>query len=652
MKKYLIFMLIVATALQLKAQFVTKLSSDQYTLTCGDSAHLYLKTVPEKYDFYTPMPFYQIYFYNSEIGYTIGGGGIILKTTDGGKSWSDKTFNPLINMDSWHTISFTTADTGFILSSNCILYKTTNGGETWELKSNYTDCSCIKFFNKNTGFMLGNSGIIKKTTDGGENWYIVPSGTNALFKDIAFINDTTGYIVGYQDNYQNTLLRTTDGGETWAKASTPNKLYDMLDITFYNDKLGYIHANDILKTTDGGLSWTAIENLCYSPVISWDENTSFYTNNKMWILSSDNSSQEFFYTDCPVFYMAGPDHQSLHFVTCQSEIYRYIKPVSYQWEPSAGLSANDIPNPVATPFITTTYKVRVEAADGEVRYDSITIHVDRSFYSPEICKITADSLSLHNQIIWNSPGTNIADSVYLYKEGNVSNQFNKIGSFTASQPGSFIDQESDITVKSERYELSILDKCAFESDRGLAHKSVHLSINQGINNTWNLIWELYEGVSVYSYNIYRGSAAGALQLLATVSGTTSQYTDNHADSVNIYYQIEALLSSYCDSLKSSNSSFSNIIDRHTSPHGISQKEADANFKIVSNPVSDHFSVETDHFSEISGVAVISANGKELRNWSNPSKNKFDISDLHSGIYLLKIEFGKNRQTAIRKLIKL
>jgi len=653
MKKFLLSLLIVTATLQLKAQFVTSISSDVNTVACRGSAQLNCNTVPEKIDYYTPLPFYQIYFYNSEIGFIVGGGGIILKTTDGGKTWADKTFNPQLQQGYWHSISFINADTGFILSGEGVLAKTTDGGESWEVKNTYTECYTIKFINASTGFMLGNSGLIKKTIDGGDNWYIVPSGTGTLLRDIAFISDTRGFIVGDQENYENTLLKTTDGGETWVKGHAPDKLYSMmLDISFYNDSLGYIHADDILKTTDGGENWSIIQKLCYSPVVTWDENTSFYSGNKMWILSSDNTSTLFFDQNSPVFYMAGPDHKSLFFVTSGSEIYRYIKPISYHWEPSTGLSDADIPNPVATPLVTTTYRVSVEAADGEVRYDSITIYVDKDTFTPGICKITVDSLSQHNIIMWDSPGADVADSVYLYKEGNVSNQFSKIAVLPSSQPGQFVDIQSDVTVKSERYALSMLDKCSFETDRGTPHKAVHLSINQGLTNSWNLIWEKYEGVDVLSYNIYRGSASDTLRLMASVAGSVSQYTDYNADTVNTYYQIESILASYCSGLKSANSSYSNIVNRLSSPHGVGQIEAGGNFKISNNPVSDIFSIVTDHFSEISRVAVFTVNGKQLRNWYHPSENAFDISDVRPGIYLVKIEYGTYQQTVARKLIKL
>ncbi len=49
---------------------------------------------------------------------------------------------------------------------------------------------------------------------------------------------------------------------------------------------------------------------------------------------------------------------------------------TYSWSPSDGLSCTDCSNPIATPYITTTYYLTVTSDDGCTRIDSVTIYVE------------------------------------------------------------------------------------------------------------------------------------------------------------------------------------------------------------------------------------------------------------------------------------
>jgi len=50
-----------------------------------------------------------------------------------------------------------------------------------------------------------------------ENWIIVNSGTTDNLTDVCFIDNQTGWIIGYSG----TLLRTVDAGESWNSIIIP-----------------------------------------------------------------------------------------------------------------------------------------------------------------------------------------------------------------------------------------------------------------------------------------------------------------------------------------------------------------------------------------------------------------------------------------------
>lgn len=73
---------------------------------------------------------------------------------------------------------------------------------------------------------------------------------------------------------------------------------------------------------------------------------------------------------------AGPD-QIIDLVADESALINVLSPtgVAWMWDPSDGLSADDIPDPTAQPDFTTTYIVTVTDANGCLMTDTITIEV-------------------------------------------------------------------------------------------------------------------------------------------------------------------------------------------------------------------------------------------------------------------------------------
>jgi len=81
--------------------------------------------------------FFDIQYVNNMVGYSCGE-GIVLKTTNGGTSWSKVYESPSIEFTS---IYFVNSELGFVggcvtnylsSSGNCYIFKTVNGGLTWE----------------------------------------------------------------------------------------------------------------------------------------------------------------------------------------------------------------------------------------------------------------------------------------------------------------------------------------------------------------------------------------------------------------------------------------------------------------------------------------------------------------------------------------
>ena len=537
-------------------------------IECSDTAQLNVDLYLTKEVSNTSKSLSSVFFVNHNLGFIVGQDGIILKTTDGGVTWISQVFLP---SEWWAGVFFLNENVGYAFSYHTgKIIKTTDGGNNWTLNfsssSTYYYFRSIWFTNENNGFVVGDDGVILSTSNGGTSWTEKLSGTTVDLYDITFTNNQHGYIVG--DN--NTLLTTIDGALTWTMSNPYNQPMTLHNIAFVNENVGYIGGMFylVLKTTDGGSTWTKqsgwyeksyMGELAMSLI---DENTGYFCGTYAFISKTSDgglnwknifSKADDYYAD--VFC---PDNQSVFAVCADGGIYSYHEPVSYHWEPSTGLSSSEIQNPIATPSETTTYIATITTSNGSVGSDTVTVFVNPSSYVPEICIVTVEPNTNQNKIIWEKPVSASVDSTYIYKEGSTTGDYFKIGALGQNQLSEFVDTLSNALVQSNRYQLATKDKCSLESAKSSPHKTMHLSINQGIGSTWNLIWEQYEGFTVNTYNIYRGTSAGNLLLIASLSGGNTQYTDLNATTGNVYYQIEAVSGFSCSPTKVYTSSYSNI----------------------------------------------------------------------------------------------
>jgi photosystem II stability/assembly factor-like uncharacterized protein len=137
----------------------------------------------------------------------VGDNGTILKTVNGGTSWSAE---PSGTNSKLVSVNFPDAITGYAVGDSGIILKTDNGGTTWTVESSGTtlDLKSVYFTNTQTGYIVGNGGILLKTSDGGATWADLSSGSSYNLNSVYFPDANTGYTVG---DY-GTILKTLNGG--------------------------------------------------------------------------------------------------------------------------------------------------------------------------------------------------------------------------------------------------------------------------------------------------------------------------------------------------------------------------------------------------------------------------------------------------------
>jgi len=209
--------------------------------------------------------FFSLEFVNGLTGFIVGAQGtgtdrlpLILRTTDGGKSWQDTTIklgstamNAALLM---HAVSFCNPQMGWAVGSNVIV-RTTNGGQTWETQrsNNEEILFSVACLSPDRASAVGQNGLILYTMDGGKTWDRQISGTTDNLARVRFFGDD-GWIVGGMAG-KSLLLRTRDAGANW-RAQQLNLSEALFDIYFSGTRGWIVGANGtILKTTNGGQMW-------------------------------------------------------------------------------------------------------------------------------------------------------------------------------------------------------------------------------------------------------------------------------------------------------------------------------------------------------------------------------------------------------------
>jgi len=97
-----------------------------------------------------------------------------------------------------------------------------------------------------------------------EPWVVQELGTRAEFRDVFFLDEQRGWIVGGGIQIKGGILgSTTDGGGTWsfdsgiARPSSRATSFHLNAVWFLNERIGYIVGDgfQILRTIDGGRQW-------------------------------------------------------------------------------------------------------------------------------------------------------------------------------------------------------------------------------------------------------------------------------------------------------------------------------------------------------------------------------------------------------------
>ena len=165
-----------------------------------------------------------------------------------------------------------------VLSSSSPVYATTDtmtgqDNTTWVASyQNYTHAifNDVAFFNETHGWVVGmwaeggsGNGIIMHTSDAGATWQTqLKNDTEQEYYRIEILSYDSVWVAGYSS-----LFHSTDGGLSWDEHSIVSGVFLMTFVKFIDENTGWTATNTTLyKTIDGGENWTAVPGWTFNDV--------------------------------------------------------------------------------------------------------------------------------------------------------------------------------------------------------------------------------------------------------------------------------------------------------------------------------------------------------------------------------------------------
>lgn len=161
---------------------------------------------------------------------------------------------PLYYWQRWHDVRFRDGQNGYIVGEHGTLLRTSDGGLTWTQDSIGINLSfrSIAIPSVNIMYVAGDNGSLYSSSDQGFNWTQVDLGISKHLKGVAFISAQLGWVFGKGGQ----LWSTTNGGSSWSTVPIDTAIA-INALTAVDDRRFTVYREDgtILRTVNAGSSW-------------------------------------------------------------------------------------------------------------------------------------------------------------------------------------------------------------------------------------------------------------------------------------------------------------------------------------------------------------------------------------------------------------
>ncbi|VAX38554.1 hypothetical protein MNBD_PLANCTO02-1213 [hydrothermal vent metagenome] len=242
-----------------------------------------------------------VQFVGTKTGWAVGDRGTIWKTIDGGNHW---TLQPAPVKSSLKSLCFLTDKVGWIaggsteeftqLSKGVLLF-TSDGGKTWQQPTNMPLPTLykIKFFTLKHGIAVGAASVkqnssVYTTSDGGKTWEVIPGEQTSQWRVADFMTSKNGIVAGRQGE-----IAIVGNGRV-LKSNIPGMgRRGLKGVKLNRDFSGWLVGDGglLLKTKNGGVAWGPLfsKSLPYSVRKIFDFQTVTTYKKHVWVAGQPGS---------------------------------------------------------------------------------------------------------------------------------------------------------------------------------------------------------------------------------------------------------------------------------------------------------------------------------------------------------------------------
>lgn len=193
---------------------------------------------------------------DNNVGAIVADSGYILTSFDGGNTWTKKNIPMKTNLsDVWVLRN----GNGIIVGDSSSIFYGYNNFDSLRTIPFEKGISFfkIKFNKNNVGFITGTKGTILKSLDGGLTWAKTKTNSKEIIFDLDFFDEKSGFAVGWNG----TILATTNGGDNWYKIEQDQTDNYLKSIDLNEKGYGLIVGGDgtILRTSNYGNTWEKLK---------------------------------------------------------------------------------------------------------------------------------------------------------------------------------------------------------------------------------------------------------------------------------------------------------------------------------------------------------------------------------------------------------